>query len=166
MRYLALDSGQRREFHEGSSRQAYRMFGAHPVWQDADCWHFTVWAPNARQVSLTGEFCFWDFEKYPMSKQFDGTWELRLPDSLFTPANDPDRFSFEGAAEKLRAYKYAIKGADGEWRLKADPFAFSSELRPNTASLLCDLDGYTWHDGEWMEKRARVGSLPKPHQYL
>ena len=130
------------------------MLGAHPVWQDVDCWHFSVWAPNAQAVSVTGEFCFWDYEKYPMQKQFDGTWELRLPDILFTPAADPNVFAYEGAAEKMRAYKYAVKGADGQWTLKADPYAFSAELRPNTASLLYDLDHFEWHDGEWMAARA------------
>jgi 1,4-alpha-glucan branching enzyme len=162
LRYQALDSGQRREFHDGSCRQAYRMFGAHPIWQNVDCWHFTVWAPNAQAVSLTGEFCYWDYEKYPMAKQFDGTWELRLPDTLFSPANDSNSISEERDAEKLRAYKYAIKGADGQWCLKADPFAFSSELRPNTASLLYDLDSFHWHDGEWMQKRAQWHPYSSP----
>ena len=162
MRYQALDSGQRREFHEGSCRQAYRMFGAHPVWHGGDCWHFTVWAPNAQAVSLTGEFCYWDFEKYPMAKQFDGTWELRLPDVLFSPEGLKSGNSSGDEAEKLRAYKYAIKGADGGWCLKADPFAFSSELRPNTASLLYDLDGFAWHDDEWMKKRAQWHPYSSP----
>jgi len=162
LRYQAFDSIQRGEFHQGVSRDAYRMFGAHPVWQDEECWHFTVWAPNAQAVSLTGEFCFWDYEKYPMSKQFDGTWEIRLPDSLFTPDADPVTYGYEGAAEKLRAYKYAVKGADGQWRLKSDPFAFSCELRPNTASLLVDLDGYEWQDAGWMEDRTRWQPYSSP----
>ncbi|HSK67932.1 MAG TPA: 1,4-alpha-glucan branching protein GlgB [Candidatus Limnocylindria bacterium] len=162
MRYLAPGEAQRHDFHQGQSRDAYRTFGAHPVFQDEDCWHFTVWAPNARAVSLTGEFCFWDYEKYPMKKQHDGTWELRLPDRLFTPAADPKRFSYEGAAQRLRAYKYAVLGADGEWRLKADPFSFAGELRPNTASLLCDLDGYEWGDTEWMRARAAWKPYDQP----
>lgn len=154
MRYHPPSDAQRQEFHQGTSRHAYQMFGAHPVWQDVDCWHFTVWAPNAQAVSLTGEFCFWDYEKYPMTKQFDGTWEIRLPDLLFTPDADPASFAYEDAAQKLRTYKYAIKGADGHWVLKADPYAFAGELRPNTASLLYDLDGYEWQDDEWMAQRA------------
>ncbi|NLG58482.1 MAG: 1,4-alpha-glucan branching protein GlgB [Clostridiales bacterium] len=157
-----MEDAQRQEFHQGSCRHAYRMFGAHPVWQEEDYWHFTVWAPNAQAVSLTGEFCFWDYTKHPMEKQFDGTWELRLPDALFTPEADPQRFSYEGAREKLRSYKYAVKGADGQWHLKGDPFAFSSELRPNTASLLCSLDGYIWNDEEWLEKRARWNPYQSP----
>ncbi len=153
MRYQPLGDAQRQEFHQGSCRYAYEMFGSHPVWEEEDCWHFTVWAPNAQMVCVTGEFCFWDYTKYPMEKQFDGTWELRLPEVLFTPEADPRRFSYEGAREKLRSYKYAVKGADGQWHLKADPYAFASELRPNTASLLYDLGGYAWNDQEWMERR-------------
>lgn len=162
MRYQAFTGTQRQEFHQGTSRHAYQMLGAHPVWQDVDCWNFAVWAPNAQAVSLTGEFCFWDYEKYPMSKQFDGTWEIRLPDSLFTPGANPDCFNYEGAAEKLRAYKYAVKGADGQWRLKSDPFAFSCELRPNTASLLYDLGGYVWQDSDWIKSRAQWQPYSSP----
>ena len=162
MRYHPFNDAQRQEFHQGNSRDAYRTFGAHPVWQDVDCWHFTVWAPNAQAVSLTGEFCFWDYEKHPMTKQFDGTWEIRLPDILFTKDADPACFNYAGAEEKLRTYKYAIKGADGNWTLKADPYAFSGELRPNTASMLYDLDGYTWNDQEWMEKRATWTAYKSP----
>ena len=162
MRYHPPTDAQRQEFHQGTSRHAYQMFGAHPVWQDVDCWHFTVWAPNAQAVSLTGEFCFWDYEKHPMTKQFDGTWELRLPDILFTPDADPVCFHYADAAEKLRTYKYAIKGADGRWTLKADPYAFAGELRPNTASLLYDLDGYEWGDGDWMAGRASFEAKSSP----
>ena len=162
MRYHPFTDAQRQEFHQGNSRHAYRTFGAHPVWQDVDCWHFTVWAPNAQAVSLTGEFCFWDYEKYPMTKQFDGTWEIRLPDILFTKDADPASFSYTGAEEKLRTYKYAIKGADGNWVLKADPYAFSGELRPNTASMLWDLDGYEWNDQEWMAQRAKWTPYSSP----
>jgi len=162
LRYHPFNDAQRQEFHQGNSRHAYRTFGAHPVWQDVDCWHFTVWAPNAQAVSLTGEFCFWDYEKHPMTKQFDGTWEIRLPDILFTKDADPACFNYAGAEEKLRTYKYAIKGADGNWTLKADPYAFSGELRPNTASMLYDLDGYTWNDQEWMEKRATWTAYKSP----
>ncbi|NLW20213.1 MAG: 1,4-alpha-glucan branching protein GlgB [Clostridiales bacterium] len=162
MRYHPPTDAQRQEFHQGTSRHAYQMFGAHPVWQDVDCWHFTVWAPNAQAVSLTGEFCFWDYEKHPMTKQYDGTWEIRLPDILFTPDADPACFHYADAAEKLRTYKYAIKGADGNWTLKADPFAFASELRPNTASLLYDLDGYDWGDEAWMARRAKFQAKSSP----
>ena len=163
MQYKPPTDQERQAFHKGSSRHAYRMLGAHPVVQDGESmWHFCVWAPNARAVNLTGEFCFWDPRKHPMEKQHDGTWELRLPDRLFTPDSDPERFDYPGAAEKLRTYKYAIFSQDGSLSLKADPYALRSELRPNTASVLCDLEGYKWSDQEWMKKRAKWDPYRSP----
>ena len=155
MWYNPPDGVRRDHFHQGVCFDAYNFLGAHPVEENGEKkWHFSVWAPNARRVSLTGEFCGWDREAYPMVKQYDGIWELRLPDRLFTPEADPERFSFPEAAERLRAYKYAIECADGEWHMRADPYGFASELRPNNASKLCDLEGYQWGDGEWMNERG------------
>ncbi|MBE5804408.1 MAG: 1,4-alpha-glucan branching protein GlgB [Clostridiales bacterium] len=154
MRYVAPNAEVREWFHQGTSRRAYEMLGAHPVEQNGEAmWHFAVWAPNARQVSLIGEFCRWDRFACPMTKQFDGTWEVRLPAATFDPASDPERYNYEGAAQKLKTYKFAIEGADGVWREKADPFGFAMQNRPNTASVLCDLESYRWQDGQWMERR-------------
>lgn len=163
MQYKPPNDIQRQSFHHGSSRYAYQMLGAHPVTQNGQAfWHFAVWAPNAKAVNLTGEFCGWDLSKYPMEKQYDGIWELRLPDLLFTPQQDPARFDYPDAAEKLRSYKYAVVSQDGSVHLKADPYAFSSELRPNTASLLYDLSGYKWKDQAWMKHRANWNPYTSP----
>ena len=163
MQYKPPSDLDRQAFHQGSSRHAYEMLGAHQVRVDGKTlWHFSVWAPNARAVSVTGEFCTWDPYAHPMEKQHDGTWELRLPERLFQVAGDPVKFSYEDAAEKLLAYKYAVFGMDDQLHLKADPFRFASELRPNTAGLLCDLSGYTWHDQAWLEKRAAQNPYRSP----
>ena len=163
MRYKPPNDIQRRAFHQGGSRFAYELLGAHPVTQDdQEYWHFAVWAPNARAVNLTGEFCAWDTLRYPMKKQFDGVWELRLPASTFSVSSDPERYAYPDAAEKLLGYKYAVYSFDGEMHLKADPYAFSSELRPNTASRLCDLSGYHWQDEVWMKKRSRWNAYTSP----
>lgn len=147
---------EREAFHNGTSRFAYAMLGAHPaVNNDMPVWNFAVWAPNAQAVSVTGEFCDWHVETYPMNKQYDGTWELQLEAQLFDPHHDAEKFSFPEAGERLLGYKYAVKGPDGQWHLKADPYGFRSELRPNTASLLCDLDGYKWGDEKWLNARAK-----------
>ena len=155
MWYCPPDEKRRNDFHQGFCFDAYNFLGAHPVEENGEMkWHFSVWAPNARQVCLTGEFCGWDRCAYPMEKQFDGIWELRLPDSLFRPERDPEKYNYPEAALRLRTYKYAIECADGEWHLRADPYGFQSELRPNNGSMLCSLNGYEWHDGEWMRERA------------
>ena len=141
MLYSAPDARAREDFHQGRSHDAYRWLGAHKTAPEGKEWKFTVWAPNAQQVYVTGEFCHWHYEDHPMEKQFDGTWELTLPAELF--AGDV----------RSRMYKYAIRCADGSWHLRADPYGFSAELRPGTASLVCDLDGYNWHDAAWMAAR-------------
>ena len=115
-------------------------------------WHFCVWAPNAAQVSLVGSFNGWDIGRHPMQKQHDGTWELRLPEEELW-RNAP--------ADGFPVYKYAVLGADGTLRLKADPFGFFSELRPDMGSRLYDLDGYAWRDRRWMEKRSTLQSVLK-----
>ena len=134
--------------------------GAHKTTLDGQAWQFTVWAPNALRVCVTGEFCSWRYEDYPMQKQYDGTWELRLPAALFDAQaqgrTDPD------AQQKLRAYKYAILCADGQWHLRADPYAFGSELRPANASLLTDIGGYAWQDADWMARRAQGDPVHEP----
>lgn len=66
MRYNGPTAAVRDQFHQGTNRRAYEMLGAHPVTQDGqEMWHFAVWAPNARAVSLIGEFNQWDREKRP-----------------------------------------------------------------------------------------------------
>ena len=77
MRYIGPTEEVRQSFHQGTNRRAYEMLGAHPVEQEGkDYWHFAVWAPNARAVSLIGEFNAWNREATPMVKQHDGTWEI------------------------------------------------------------------------------------------
>ena len=154
MQYVAPTAEDREQFHQGQQFRAYRMLGAHPVVQDGKpMWHFAVWAPNAQKVSLTGEFCEWKNEACPMEKQYDGIWEIRLPAERFTVEQDPVKYGYKGAAEKLRNYKFAVLGADGVWHDRADPYGFLMQQRPNNATCLYDLDGYDWQDGAWMKQR-------------
>lgn len=138
-------------FHEGSLSRAYGMLGAHLV-RDARSGEvrgvrFAVWAPNARQVSVVGSFNDWDGGRHPMRREPEsaGVW------SLFVPGLD------EGAM-----YKYAIVAPDGESRLKADPYAFFSELRPRTASIVADLSGYRWQDAGWQSRQKAGSSFERP----
>lgn len=140
MNYIAPTAIDRDNFHSGKNCSAYTMLGSHPVQQDGvDMWHFSVWAPNAKNVSIVGYFNQWNLKDKIMHKQYDGIWELRIP---FTEIG-------EGFA-----YKFAIETEYGEILYKADPYAFYSELRPNTASLTYNLDNFIWHDIDWMNKRS------------
>ena len=154
MLYVAPSEEVRDTFHQGTDRRAYEWLGAHPC-RDGEKiqWHFCVWAPHAKHVALVGDFNCWDQCSHPMVKQHDGTWELRLSQETLwqsQPSNGQP------------AYKYAVRGLDDVWRMKADPFAFWSELRPHTASRLYDLDGYDWRDGAWLEKRRSFNPYISP----
>ncbi len=125
---------------EGSHMRAYEKLGAHPIRHEGvDGTLFCVWAPNARRVSVVGEFNAWDGRRHPMrSHPGCGVWELFVP----------------GVGEQA-LYKYEILGTDGTLLpLKSDPVAFRGQLRPETASVVHDLDGYAWRDGDWMDCRG------------
>ena len=154
MKYVPPSAEVRDTFHQGASRYAYQMFGAHPCEDNGvRKWHFCLWAPHAKHVALVGSFNGWDKSRHPMQKFFDGTWELRLDESELWQ-NVP-----EGG---YPTYKYAVWGQDDLWRMKADPYGFYCELRPNNGSRLYDLDGYAWGDSAWMEKRGAVNPYNSP----
>ena len=163
MRYNGPTAAVRDQFHQGTNRRAYEMLGAHPVTQDGqEMWHFAVWAPNARAVSLIGEFNQWDRGKTPMQKVYDGTWEVRLPAKTFDVKSDPKRYDYPDAAKKLTTYKYCIQAQDGTWQDKADPYGFAMQMRPDTASRIYDLSGYRWGDADWMEARKSYDPYHSP----
>ncbi|MDH3662549.1 MAG: 1,4-alpha-glucan branching protein GlgB [Alphaproteobacteria bacterium] len=125
---------------EGSHKRLWERLGAHLVeHQGVEGVHFAVWAPNARRVSVVGDFNQWDGRRHPMRLHPDtGVWEIFLPDVT------------EGAA-----YKYEIKDRGGHCLpLKADPFAFGAELRPKTASVVRDVSNFSWGDEVWFGSRA------------
>ncbi|MBR2286620.1 MAG: 1,4-alpha-glucan branching protein GlgB [Clostridia bacterium] len=163
MRYVAPSADIRESFHQGINARAYEMLGAHPVEQDGKpMWHFCVWAPNAKDVCLVGEFNEWKLQATEMTKQYDGTWEVRLPASRFDPASDPDKYNYPDAAEKLKNYKFAVQTQDGEWHEHADPYSFRMQQRPDNASVLYDLEGYAWQDKAWMDKRKDTDIQTSP----
>ena len=117
---------------EGTHRRLFERLGAHLISHEGvEGVSFAVWAPNARRVSLVGDFNGWDGRRHPMRKRVDsGLWEVFIPDLG------------EGAV-----YKYEIIGSGGELLpLKADPFGFAAELRPSTASVVARTDNFAWHD--------------------
>lgn len=132
---------------EGKHYTLYEKLGAHPMVMDnVSGTAFAVWAPNARRVSVVGDFNNWDGRLFPMRNMgSSGIWELFVP-----------------GIGSGRLYKYEIKTAAGELRIKTDPYAFSMELRPETASRTWDLNGYSWQDATWMEQRKSRDHVAGP----
>ncbi len=126
-------------FAEGTQRDVYEHMGAHPRHvRGVVGTSFAVWAPNARRVSVVGDFNAWDERCNPMRLRPNGVWELFLPEVS------------AGAV-----YKYAVLSWQaGLHVLKADPYGFYAEVRPGTASRVWDLGGYRWLDDAWMNERA------------
>ncbi len=125
-------------FGQGVHYEIFRKLGAHLTTENGKKGvHFAVWAPNAKCVHLTGDFNGWDQTSHPMSRREPlGIYEIFIPGLQ------------EGAL-----YKYAVTGQEGGTVLKFDPYGFSGELRPGTASKVASIDGYKWSDTRWMDKR-------------
>jgi 1,4-alpha-glucan branching enzyme len=135
-------------FGEGSHLELYEKLGAHPMELEGVAGtSFAVWAPNARRVSVIGDFNLWDGRRHLMRKHPGlGVWEIFIPEVG------------EGAT-----YKYEIKGPNGNLLpLKADPFGFRAERLPGTASVVHDPSRYEWGDAGWMEGRDRRNALDAP----
>ncbi|MCR4435163.1 MAG: 1,4-alpha-glucan branching protein GlgB [Clostridiales bacterium] len=134
-------------FNEGNHHKIYEKLGAHPCrLEGVDGTLFCVWAPCAKRVSVVGDFNQWDGKRHQMrSIGCSGVWEIFLPGV--------------GAGD---TYKYEIKTRDNELYWKADPYAFYSELRPGTASIVYDIEGYKWHDLNWIKERDEGNSFAKP----
>ncbi|HPG38855.1 MAG TPA: 1,4-alpha-glucan branching protein GlgB [bacterium] len=134
-------------FGMGDHHKIYEKLGAHPlVVDDVAGVNFAVWAPNARNVSVVGNFNQWHGGKHQMrSLGSSGVWQLFIPDI--------------GAGE---VYKYEIKDKQGNILLKMDPYGFGHELRPKTASRVCNINSYQWQDSDWMEKRRTTDQLAQP----
>jgi 1,4-alpha-glucan branching enzyme len=127
---------------EGTHKHLYERLGAHPMVVDGiGGVHFAVWAPNARRVSVVGDFNAWDGRRHQMRKRVDsGLWEIFAPDIG------------EGTV-----YKFEIVGPDGVvLPLKADPLGFASELRPSTASVVARTDNFSWTDADYLARRAKA----------
>ena len=135
-------------FHQGTNYHAQEMLGAHFIERDGKRGvRFTVWAPNAKSVSVVGGFNDWDANAQPMQRIRDGEiWETFV----------------EGLGEG-EIYKYAIEPQWGGPRImKADPYGFYAEKKPQTASRTYDLNHYEWKDAAWQERKTRESSYERP----
>jgi len=133
-----MTADQINRFHNGTNHKSYHILGAHLVSHDDLAGvNFCVWAPNAKWVSVVGDFNEWSEQANPMIKRSDsGLWEIFVP-----------------GLSQNQLYKYAVGTAEGEVLYKYDPYAYYSEVRPNTASVVYDLEGYQWKDKTWEQKK-------------
>jgi len=134
-------------FNEGTHFKLYEKLGAHPLTiSNQKGTYFAVWAPDAKQVSVTGDFNGWNRNSHPLQQRGkSGIWEGFIP-----------------GTGNGSTYKYHIQSRYKGYKVdKADPFATYNEIPPKTASIVRDLD-YAWGDSEWMEKRREYNGLDKP----
>lgn len=132
-------------FHQGTNYRAYEFLGAHKIRGSRKKGvMFRTWAPNAKAVSVVGDWNYWSVGADPMHKISDGIWECRV----------------DGLDEFTR-YKFAIETPYGETVMRADPYAFHTETRPNTASMIC-APKYKWGDKKWIENRAKWDMYHSP----
>ncbi len=133
-------------FGEGNHHRIYEKLGAHLTEVEGiKGVYFALWAPNARNVSILGDFNQWDGRFHQMRKRSNMIWELFIPEI--------------GVGTQ---YKYEIKNWEGHIYEKSDPYGFQQEVRPKTASIVADLSTYQWQDRVWMEQRRNTEPLSKP----
>jgi len=134
-------------FAEGKNYFVYQKMGAHPMTvNNIRGVYFAVWAPNARRVSLVGDFNSWDGRRHPMRVLGgSGVWELFIP----------------GLSEG-EVYKYEVKTTDDLVLLKSDPYGYLYEMRPKSASIVYNLEHYQWSDTRWMSDRQGKDPLHSP----
>lgn len=134
-------------FGQGTHYDLYNKLGAHPMTVDEEEGvYFAVWAPNAAAVSIVGDFNEWDENAIPMER----LEPLGIYQIFLTGIKVGD------------IYKYCVTAQDGKKTLKADPYGFQAELRPNNASVVADISDFKWHDSRWMKKREKFDDKKNP----
>ena len=134
-------------FGQGTHYDLYNKLGAHPMTVDGEKGvYFAVWAPNAEAVSLVGNFNEWDENATPMERLEPlGIYEIFLPEMKIGDI-----------------YKYCVTTKSGNTILKADPYGFQAELRPNNASVIADISDFKWQDSRWLKKREKFDDKKDP----
>lgn len=128
-----------KEFWQGNCFDAYEYFGAH-IQDEGVC--FRIYAPNAKKVSLIGDFNGWQNETV-MNYNFNGVYEIKIP-----------------SAKKGQMYKYKVYSDEYNYVEHTDPYAFYMELRPDFASIITDLNSYKFTDEKYLEKRTKSFDEP------
>ena len=134
-------------FGQGDHHKIYEKLGAHPIEVNGvKGVYFAVWAPNARNVSVIGDFNVWHGGKNQMRVLgSSGVWELFIPN-----------------IDVGEVYKYEVKDKAGNILEKSDPYGFQFEVRPASSSIVADINRYKWGDQEWMDKRRATDPLGRP----
>ncbi|MFZ2888474.1 MAG: 1,4-alpha-glucan branching protein GlgB [Ruminococcus bromii] len=133
-------------FHTGDTVRAYDFLGAHLVNRnDKNGVVFRVWAPTASSVSVAGDFNNWNNEANYMYNIGYGVWEV-----------------FVEGVKQFCTYKYCIESEYGDRLMKADPYAFHAQTRPGQASVVYDIESYSWNDSEWFNKRKENNISSSP----
>ena len=142
-----LTESDLKKFEAGIHYNIYEKMGAHLMKiGNTEGVYFAVWAPCAMRVSVVGDFNLWDGRRHQMRKLGDsGIFELFIP-----------------GLKEGTIYKYEVKTSKGEPMMKTDPYGNYCELRPNTASIVWDLNQYQWTDQDWMGVRAKTDTKDKP----
>ncbi len=134
-------------FGQGQHYKIYQKMGAHPAQLDGKRGiHFAVWAPHAKAVSIVCDRNEWNPEaNYMLPLETSGIYEGFIP-----------------GMQEGEIYKYVIWTQKGDQLYKADPYGFSAEFRPGTASRVADISGFRWEDGSWLTERAQGSTFQKP----
>ena len=134
-------------FGEGNNLRIYDKLGAQSrTINGVTGVNFAVWAPNAKSVSVVGDFNEWDGRTHAMNKLVpSGIWELFIPE---LPTGT--------------LYKFRVRDANGRFVDKTDPYGFAAEVPPRTASIVTDMNAHQWQDASWMERRRNDTSLDRP----
>ncbi|MDG5787877.1 1,4-alpha-glucan branching protein GlgB [Evansella sp. AB-P1] len=134
-------------FHQGTNYHSHHMLGCHEiVWENKIGFRFGVWAPHAKEIRVVGDFNDWNGENHKLQKiSNEGLW-----------------FGFFTDIQSNICYKYEIVHSSGQHVLKADPFAFKSEVRPKTASLTTSPSSYDWKDVKWQKEKEKVDVFTSP----
>ena len=139
-------AAQLKAFQSGENRRAFAILGCHRAVREEHAGYlFRVWAPNAKAVSVVGDFNFWNLEDLPMTMIGYGVWE-----------------AFSVYAQEGQAYKYAVTAQNGNTVMKMDPYGTQCCALPETSSRVCSLEGFVWHDAAYRRQLAKTKSLESP----
>ena len=142
------DSKEITSFHDGSNYKSYNFMGSHRETIDGqNCVVFRTWAPQAKSVSVVGDFNNWNRNVHRMNRiSADGIWECYIMEDI----------------PEFSIYKYSVETSWNEIILKTDPYAFHCETRPSDASKVYNIEGYKWNDSKWIRHKKNINQYNSP----